>query len=150
MTKAFLPVCSPAPPVQPTARCVFHDGIATLDGLLAEIGGADAELFDAALDLRLRFTAQLDAAACVRQLFRVRALLGSRHYLAFYRVRCYAHRLFRIEARADGRVAWNESEFPRDGARLDEVVNTALAGLSGENGDVPAAAQVRFTFARAD
>ena len=57
--------------------CLFHDGLATLDLFLADLDPADRELFDAALDLR-SLAAGRDAAACIEQLFRVRALLNGR------------------------------------------------------------------------
>jgi hypothetical protein len=125
--------------------CVFHDGVATLDLLLAELDPADHALFDAALDLRSLATSD-DAAACVAQLFKMRALLDGRHYLAFYRVRCWARRTFRIEARAHRGAPVIARDFPLDGARLDEVVNSSLACLAC-NGELPALAQVKFVFA---
>ncbi len=81
-----------APP-HTVARCPFHDGIATLDLLLAEIDPRDLALFDAALDLRSLCRAESDARACAEQLARVGALLGEHHYLAFYRVRRWAQRV---------------------------------------------------------
>jgi len=125
-----------------SSRCPFHDGLATLDLFLAELDPSDLELFDAALDLRSLATVN-DAAACVAQLFRVRTLLGGRHYLAFYRVRCWARRTFRIEVRAHRGAPAVIRELPLDGARVDEVVNSTLAALA-ENGELPAAAFVRF------
>lgn len=89
-----------SPTVLPASpRCPFHDGAATLDLLLAELDPRETELFDAALDLRAEFAAGADAATCAAQLLRVRALLGERHYLAFYRVRCWARRALHIEVR---------------------------------------------------
>src|SRR5687768_11926701 len=84
-------------PVAPATLCPFHDGIATLDLFLAALDPRETELFDAALDLRSLFVNGIDAAACAQQLFHVRTLLGSRHYLAFYRVRCCAHRTLCLE-----------------------------------------------------
>ena len=124
--------------------CVFHDGVATLDLLLAELDPVDHALFDAALDLRSLAIGD-DASACVAQLFKVRALLDGRHYLAFYRVRCWARRAFRIEARAHRGAPGIARNFPLDGARLDEVVNSSLACLAC-NGELPALAQVKFVF----
>ncbi len=124
--------------------CLFHDGLATLDLLLAELDPRDRDLFDAGLDLRSLATSR-DAAACVAQLFRVRALLDGRHYLAFYRVRCWARRTFQLEARACRGATPVVSQLPLDGGRLDEVVNGALAPLACD-GELPAGAHVRFVF----
>jgi len=125
--------------------CPFHDGIATLDLLLAELDPRDSELFDAVLDLRT-LANDRDASACVAQLYRVRALLDSRHYLAFYRVRCWARRTFRVEVRAMRGAPAITSELPLDGGRLEQVVNSSLASLA-HDGELPASAQVRFVFA---
>lgn len=124
--------------------CLFHNGLATLDLFLAELDPRDHALFDAALDLR-SIAASADAAACIEQLFRVRALLDGRHHLAFYRVRCWARRTFRIEVRAQRGAAATVSDFPLDGGRLDEVVNSALAAVA-QDGELPAGAHVRFVF----
>ena len=128
--------------------CPFHDGAATLDLLLAELDPRETDLFDAVLDLRSLFVAREDATAGAEQLFRVRRLLGGRHYLAFYRVRCWARRALRIEVRAGRGAPWCSREFPLDGARLDEMINASLATLA-QDGAIPAAAHVRFTFAAA-
>lgn len=128
----------------PVSLCPFHDGLATLDLLLAELDPRDQPLFDAVLDLR-SLAAGPDASACVAQLFRVRTLLDGRHYLAFYRVRSWARRTFRIEVRAHRAAPLSVRDFPLDGARLDEVVNSALAPLAGD-GELPAGAHVRFVF----
>jgi len=124
--------------------CPFHDGIATLDLLLAGIDLSETELFDAVLDLR-SLAAGRDAAACLAQFFKVRALLGGRHYLAFYRVRCWARRTFRIEVRSARGEAVLLRELPLDCARLDELVNSSLACLA-RDGDIPAGAHVRAVF----
>lgn len=129
----------------PANLCPFHDGPATLDLLLAELDPQDRDLFDAVLDLR-SLAASADAAACVAQLFHVRALLAGRHYLAFYRVRCWARRAFRIEIRPNRAAPALVHAFPLDGGRLDEVVNSALAPLATD-GTLPAGAHVRFVFA---
>lgn len=129
-----------------TAHCPFHAGPATLDLLLAELDPRDRELFDAALDLRSLFTAGGDASACIAQLFRVRALLGDRHYLAFYRVRCWARRAIRVEVRSDRRAPWEPRTLPLNVARMDELVNAALATLATAAGEIPAAAHLRFAF----
>lgn len=126
--------------------CLFHDGLATLDLFLAELDPADGVLFDAVLDLRSLASGN-DAAACIAQLFEVRALLNGRHYLAFYRVRCWARRTFRIEVCAHRGAPVVARDFPLDGARLDEVVNSSLACLA-RGGELPALAQVKFVFAR--
>jgi len=125
--------------------CPFHDGVATLDALLAELDPRDQALFDAVLDLR-SLAAGDDAPATIAQLFRVRTRLDGRHYLAFYRVRCWARRTFRIEARAHRGAPARVSAFPLDGGRLDEVVNTALAPLAVA-GELPAGAHIRFVRA---
>ena len=132
------------------ARCPFHDGAATLDLLLAELDPSDTVLFDAALDLRSLCVAGEDAAACVEQLFRVRTLLDERHYLAFYRVRCWARRRLRIQARAGRGTPWVTRELPLDGARLDEIINAALAMFATDEGVIPASAHFRVVPAPAD
>lgn len=146
MTSTAAPLASPSivRTAQP-ALCLFHDGIAVLDVFLAELDPKDHALFDAALDLRSLATGN-DATACVEQLFRVRALLEGRHYLAFYRVRCWARRHFRVEVRAHRGASVLLRELPLDGGRLEEVVNASLAELA-ENGEVPAGAFVRFVTA---
>lgn len=124
--------------------CPFHDGLATLDLLLAELDPQDTTLFDAVLDLRSLASGR-DAGACLAQLFKVRTLLDGRHYLAFYRVRCWAQRTFRVEVRSRRGEAALLRELPRDGARLDEIVNSSLACLA-QDGEIPAGAHVRFVF----
>lgn len=126
------------------ALCPFHDGIATLDLFLAELDPRDTGLFDAVLDLRA--TASSDPEACVAQLFRVRRMLGDRHYLAFYRVRCWASRALRIEIRTARGEPWQACAFPLNAARMDEVVNTALAELA-DGGTISPLAHARFVFA---
>jgi hypothetical protein len=126
--------------------CPFHNGVATLDLLLAELDPRDHELFDAVLDLRSLATAQQNATACAEQFFHVRTLLAGRHYLAFYRVRCWAHRAFRVEARAGRHFPAAVSAFPLDAARFDEVVNSALAPLA-DHGELPTGAHARVVFA---
>lgn len=135
-----------APASTLSALCPFHDGVFTLDLLLAELNPGEMELFDAVLDLRTMCLAGENAAACVEQLFRVRTLLAERHYLAFYRVRCWARRALQIEVRACRHSAWIAQELPLDGGRLDEIVNSSLAVLA-EDGVIPAAAHLRFIFA---
>lgn len=136
-------------PPHTVARCPFHDGAATLDLLLAELDPSDVAMFDAALDLRSLCAAREDAAACVAQLYHLRALLDGRHYLAFYRVRCWARRAFQIEARASRTSEWHHCPLPLDGARIDELVNAALAALAEIEGSLPTNPHVRFTFAPA-
>ena len=150
VTDTFLPSPSIDPLSPALARCPFHDGPATLDLLLAELDPNDTVLFDAALDLRSLCAAGEDAAACVEQLFRVRALLDERHYLAFYRVRCWARRSLRIQARAGRGAPWVTRELPLDSARLDEVINAALATFATDEGVIPASAHIRFVPAPAD
>jgi hypothetical protein len=129
------------------AECPFHSGFATFDLLLAELDPRDTPLFDAALDLRSLVAAGADAEACVAQLLRVRTLLGDRHYLAFFRVRCWARQALRIEVRADRRAPWQPQPLPLDVARFDELINAALAPLASTEGEIPATAHVRFSFA---
>lgn len=135
-------------PASLTARdhglCPFHDGIATLDLLLAGIDPRERELFDAVLDLR-SLASSTDAGTCLAQLFKVRALLDGRHYLAFYRVRCWAQRAFRIEVRSYRGAPVTLRELSRDCARVDEIVNSSLASLAVD-GEIPASAYVRFVF----
>lgn len=132
-------------PRRAIARCPFHDGPATLDLLLAELDPANAALFDAALDLRSLVAAHAEPNACVEQLFRVRELLDEKHHLAFYRVRCWAQRALQVEVRAARGTPWQVQPLPLDGARVDEIVNGALATLAAD-GEIPASAHVRFTF----
>ena len=145
---ATLPSSSVTAPALGSASpelCLFHNGLATLDLFLAELDPCDRVLFDAALDLR-SLAAGPNAAACIDQLFRVRTLLDGRHYLAFYRVRCWARRSFRIEVRAHRGATALVRDFPLDGGRLDEVVNSSLAAVAND-GELPATAYVRFVFA---
>jgi hypothetical protein len=128
------------------AQCPFHDGLATLDLFLAELDPRETALFDAALDLRALASARTDGDACVAQLFHVRMLLDGRHHLAFYRVRCWANRALRIACRSHRGADWITSEFAPGAGSVNEVVNTALAGIcSGEV--IPASAHARFVFA---
>jgi hypothetical protein len=129
--------------------CPFHDGPATIDLLLAEIDSRDVALFDAALDLRSLCATGQDAEACIEQLFRVRALLAERHYLAFYRVRCWARRALRVEVRAARGAPWITREFPLDGGRLEELINSSLASLASSGEAIPGTANIRFVFALA-
>src|SRR5688572_23971656 len=92
--------------------CPFHNGVSTLDLLLAELDPREQELFDAVLDLRFLAGAAQDATACVEQLFRVRTLLGDRYYLAFYRVRCWARQALEIQVRASRHNAWQCRTLP--------------------------------------
>jgi hypothetical protein len=147
MTDATLPSLCPASAVDATARCPFHDGATTIDLLLAEIDPRNVALFDAVLDLRSLCVAHQDAGACVEQLFHIRALLDEGHYLAFYRVRCWARRVVRIEVRAARGTPWLTREFPLNGARLDEIINASLAPLASGDGVIPATAHIRFDFA---
>jgi hypothetical protein len=141
---------STCPRPAPTAElCPFHDGAATLDGFLAEIDPRDTALFDAALDLRSLCRARAEPEACAAQFFRVRRMLDSRHYLAFYRVRRWMSRFLRVEVRAHRAAPWLARALPLDGARLDEVINAALAAVADEGG-IPATAHARFAFAPAD
>jgi len=127
--------------------CPFHDGVATLDLLLAELDPQDTELFDAVLDLRTMSAAVTEPAACVEQLLRVRRILAGRHYLAFFRVRCWARRTFRIEVRGSRTLPWLSRELPLDCARIDELLNSSLATVANADGEIPTSAHVRFAFA---
>lgn len=125
--------------------CPFHDGAATLDGLLAELDPRDAALFDAALDLRSALSDGPDANAALHQLFRLRAALDGQHHLAFYRVRHWVRRRIVAQVRTGRTAPWTEVALPLDAARFDELVNTCLATVA-RDGDLPAGAQVRFAF----
>lgn len=127
------------------ATCPFHDGLATLDLLLAELDPRDRELFDAALDLRCLANGT-DANACMAQLLRVRAMLAGRHYLAFYRVRCWAKNSFRVEVRSRQAGASVVLELPLDVARMDEIVDSSLA-IACARGEALAAPSVKIVFA---
>src|SRR5687767_4531087 len=94
--------------------CPFHNGVTTLDLLLAELDPREQELFDAVLDLRFLAGDAHDAMACVEQLFRVRALLGERYYLAFFRVRCWARQALEIQVRASRHHVWQSQALPLD------------------------------------
>jgi hypothetical protein len=126
--------------------CPFHDGAATLDGLLAAIDPRDGELFDAALDLRSLLTEGGDATAALHQLFRLRRLLDGRHYLAFYRVRRWVQRRIVAQVRAGRAAPWRTRELPLDAARLDEIVNASVAAVAAEDAAPHVDAQVRFVF----
>jgi hypothetical protein len=150
MTSALSVPCHPTVPAAVSAPiCPFHDGVATLDLLLAELDPRETSLFDAVLDLRSLATAGTDALKCLEQFFRVRALLAGRHYLAFYRVRHWARQTFRIQARSARGAAWATQPLPLDCARIDEAVNGALATLADQDA-LPTSAHVRFAFAAAD
>lgn len=127
-----------------SAGCPFHDGAATLDGLMAEIAHErEAALLDLALDLRSLMAEGRDAQACLAQLFTLRARLDGRHYLAFYRVRRWVQRRIVAQVRPDRTSPWMTRELPLDAARLDELVNSSLATLELEHAALP---QVRFAF----
>lgn len=132
---------TPAP-----AICPFHDGAETLDLLLAELESDEAELIDAALDLRWLLNTGNDAEACVTQFFRLRSALGERHYLAFYRVRCWVSRRVLVQIRTNAAAPWVTRRIPLGSARIDEVVNTCLAPLA-VGGIIPTRADIRFIFA---
>jgi hypothetical protein len=72
--------------------------------------------------------------------------LDGRCYLAFYRVRRWARRVLRVQVRSGRGAVWISRELPSDAARVDEIVNTALAAAS-HSGSIPATAQARFVFA---
>lgn len=128
-------------------RCPFHDGPETLDGLLAEVHPSENALLDAALDLRHALSRRDDAETVLVQLFRLRRLLDGRHYLAFYRLRCWLQRLIVVQARAHRGEPWQTFPLPLNGARLDEVIDSALARLTAPGCEVPGCAHVRFVFA---
>jgi hypothetical protein len=137
---------SSCPPTTSVELCPFHDGPETLDGLLAEISPRENELLDAALDLRQLITQREDAEAVLAQLFRLRGLLDGRHYLAFYRLRCWLQRLILVQARAYRGEVWQTFLLPLDGARIDEIIDSTLARLV-DGPDVIPGAHVRFVFA---
>ncbi|HEY0944911.1 MAG TPA: hypothetical protein VGD81_06570 [Opitutaceae bacterium] len=128
-------------------RCPFHDGPETLDGLLAEVPPSESALLDAALDLRHALGRREDAEAALNQLFSLRRLLDGRHYLAFYRLRCWLQRLIVVQARSHRGEAWQTFPLPLNGARLDEVIDSTLARLTAPGCELPGCAHVRFVFA---
>jgi hypothetical protein len=129
------------------ARCPFHDGPATLDGLLAELGPDESDALDAALDLRSAVAAGQDAAACVALALRLRHALDGAHYLAFYRVRQWLQRVIAVQVRAWRGAEWMTVRLPLNSARLGEIQNACVAEWSRQHPDVPAdLAQVRFVF----
>ena len=131
----------------PASLCPFHDGAVTLDLLLAELDARDTATFDAALDLRSRLAEGRDAEACLAKLFRLRALLDGRHYLAFYRVRRWVQRRLVAQVRGARNEPWQTRELPLDAARLDELTNSCLAPLADAlTGELPFGARVRFAF----
>ena len=125
--------------------CPFHDGAATLDGLLAELAAHETDVFDCALDLRSLLAEARDAETCLAQLFQLRALLAGQHYLAFYRVRRWVQRRIVAQVRAGRAAPWLTCELPLDAARLDEIANSCFARIA-ENGELPVGARVRFMF----
>jgi hypothetical protein len=128
--------------------CPFREGPETLDLLLAEIDVTETALLDAALDLRSVMHARHDAAAALWQLYRLRAILDGRHYLAFYRVRCWIHRHVRAEVRAWRGAVWMQVPLPRDCGRFDAALNTCLAELAASDAaGWHETASVRFRFA---
>lgn len=131
---------------QTNSLCPFYDGVETLDLLLGEIGPEEIELLDATLDLRNALFCERNAQHCLQQLFRVRALLDGRHYLAFYRVRRLISRLILAQTRPDWASPWTTQEVPLNCARLDELVNLCIAPLAAK-GEMPATARIRFRFA---
>jgi hypothetical protein len=145
------PPTLPRPKIRPDASPAgfversIREGLATIDQLLADINPNDRRLTDAALDLRLQIAAMADAEAGVAQLFVVAGLLGRRHYEAFFRLRCWATRVFRVEVRADRNAAWRPCTFPLNSGGMGEAAETAIAAL------LPAChrptASVRFVFA---
>ena len=147
MTATF-PALGYAPPAR-AMLCPFHNGVATLDLLLAELDPQETELFDAVLDLRSLSATDTAPESCVEQLLRVRRILAGRHYLAFYRVRCWARRTFRIEVRASRTLPWLSRELPLDCARVDELINSSLAAVANAEGEIPESAHVRFAFTTA-
>jgi hypothetical protein len=129
------------------ARCPFHDGPATLDGLLAELDHhAHPEALDAALDLRTAF-ARREAADCVRLALRLRHTLDGSHYLAFYRVRQWLQRVIGIQIRAGRGAAWTTFPLPLNSARVDEIENACLAAWGADRDPAELDwAQLRFVF----
>ncbi|RRJ95020.1 hypothetical protein Ga0100231_012550 [Opitutaceae bacterium TAV4] len=134
--------------------CPFHDGPETLDGFMAEVlreGGqvnqeGGREVLDTALDLRHAVQTRRDAGACVALLCRLRAQLDGRHYLAFYRVRCWMRRVLAVESSAGRNEPWVRQALPLDFARPEEIEDQSLALWPAYDGCVSPMARVRFVF----
>lgn len=135
-------------------RCPFHDGPETLDLLMAEVLAAGqnwerGDILDTALDLRHSMQLRRDAGQCVALLCRLRSQLDGRHYLAFYRVRCWMRRSLAVESSAGRNEPWVRHELPLDCARPDEVEHQCLAGhWPAQEDHALNAARVRFVFVK--
>jgi hypothetical protein len=86
----------------------------------------------------------------LNQLYHLRTCLDGRHYLSFYRVRCWVHRHVRAEVRQWRGAPWTATALPRDCGRLDAAVNTCLAALASGSDGWHNTARVRFRFVSAD
>jgi hypothetical protein len=140
-------LAAPNTTISSPTGCPFHDGAATLDGLMAEAAGErDDEFLNAALDLRSLMVERRKAEACLAQLFALRARLDGRHYLAFYRVRRWVQREIVAQIRPDRTSPWAARDLPLDAARLDELTNGFLAILETQQATLP---QMRFVFRHA-
>jgi len=123
------------------------DGPLSLDLLLAELGPDETDALDLALDLRGAIAARADAGGCVALLLRLRHALDGRHYLAFYRVRLWLHRLVVVQVRAWRGDTWKSYPLPLNSARIDEIENACLSAWAADTlGGDPHWAQVRFAF----
>jgi hypothetical protein len=131
--------------------CPFHDGPATLDALLAEIGPGGGAALDLALELRYAFHQTRDAALCVALALRLRAALGEDHYLALYRVRHWLPRALAIEVRAHRGDAWSRLTLPFHAAPVDGGLEAACVRQWAEErpGRHAASAQRRYVFTAA-
>lgn len=135
-----------APPWPGSGTHRSDEGIAAIDALLSTLSPHEVGVADALLDLRTLAAARSNAAAFVRQLFAVRAALGGRHSFGFERVYDAATRSVRVEVRSASDAPWCRFALPADCARVEEVANTALAYITGED-FISADAEVRFLFA---
>lgn len=136
----------PSPSPRPATGCPFHDGHLTIDLLLGELDKDETAAQDTALDLRQALSSGEDAAACVDLLFQLRACIGERHYLAFYRVRCMLWQSICAQVRPSRSSPWLDCHVPQGCARTDELINSCLASLADEEGLWPSTALVRFIF----
>lgn len=131
------------------SRCPFHDGPATLDALLAELSGRNAEALDVALDLRSAWMRRRDAGSCVRLALRLRHALNGSHYLAFYRVRQWLQRVIVVQVRPWRGAAWQTFPLPLNSARLDEIENACRSAWLQDHPHADAwgsLLQTRFVF----
>jgi hypothetical protein len=140
-----------APGPSRVVGCPFHDGPATLDALLAEIGPGGGAALDLALELRYAFHQTRDAAACVALATRLRAALGEDHYLALYRVRHWLARTLAIEVRAHRGDEWTRLSLPFHAAPIAGGLEAACVAQWAQDrpGRHAASAQRRYVFTTA-